>query len=385
MGSYRDALTPRRGVALAVALLAAAALAGCGPSAASSGPAGGAAPDDGKAKAAVAAVTKLMSRPTDIGISDPIKNAAAVPSGKRIAYILSCKGICQALYQNLQEASAVFGWTTESVDASAGTPEAVKKAWDQLVAQPPDAIVAGGGFPHAFFQKDLDVLTAKGIPVVTAGDPEPAGNGVLVSVESQRAPLTGQRMAEYVIADSGGKAKVLLQDFPAYKAIAQQVESFKKTMAEQCPACSVTTFQVDVTNPNIAGATASQVQANRGTTYVVPAFGDMATGLPAALAGAGLKDVKIVTQNQNAPTIQAMSTNAEGPVRAVYGYPGPETMWRAVDAFARHFVGEPATLDEMSPYPEWFVTPANLSPDLASGYFPMVADYQERFKKLWGK
>lgn len=331
---------------------------------------------------AQAEVEKLEKRPTDIGITTPIK--AAVPSGKRIAFVSSCQATCTALYNNLKEGAKVFGWSTELVNAIEGTPEVVKAAWEQMVANPPDGIVATGGFPHEYFQSEMNKLAAEGVPILTQGDPAPPGNGVLVSLEQNRYKLNGERLAEFVIAKSNGEAQVVVQNLPGQTGIVRMFKAFEATMEEKCPSCSVYQYDMSVTDTNFAGDTASQVQAHPGTNYVVTAFGDFAVGLPAALAGAGLSEVSIVTQVQDAPMIQEMGKE-NSPVAGIYGYPGPEITWRAIDTFARYFAHESTKVDQEAPYGEWFITPNNLTPELDSGYFPLVKNYQEQFKKLWGK
>jgi ABC-type sugar transport system substrate-binding protein len=368
---------------LPLAILSAVALAACGSSSKPSSSTPTSSSGVSSATSSLQAeVTKLETRPTTIGITTALKGN--VPSGKTIDFVDSCQATCTALFKNLTEGAAVFGWKTKNIDAIAGTPEVVKAAWEEMVADPPDGIVASGGFPHQYFQSEMNVLAAKGVPILTQGDPAPAGHGVLVSLEANRYKLNGIRLAEFVIAKSNGNAHVVVQNLPGQTGIVTMFTTFEEVMKEKCPSCTVYRYNMASTDTNFAGDTASQVEAHPGTNYVVTAYADFAVGLPAALVGAGLSEVKIVTQVQDAPMIQEMG-KPNSPMSGIYGYPGPEITWRAIDTFARFFTHQSTAVDQSSPYGEWFITPSNLSPELSSGYFPLVANYQQDYKELWGK
>ena len=377
---------------LALAGLVAAALVvvGCGSSSddsssSSSAPSSTAAADSSSGSsstdAIAAEIDKLKVRPTSIGLDTPI--GKAIPTGKRIVFISSCQETCTKLYDNTKEAGAVLGWKVDFADASKGTPEVTKNVWETILANPPDGIIQTGGFPHEWYAAELKQAQAKGIPVVTQGDSQPSGDGIISSVEINRYANNGVRMADFMIADTKGKANVVIQNLPGQQGIVTMSNAMKDELQSKCSGCKVKVWDMAVTNPNPAGATASQVQATPGTNYVTTAFGDFTIGLPAALAGAGVGSTSILTQVQDAPVIQYMKKGQN--VKGVYGYPGPEITWRVIDAFARHFAGVDVKVDESAPYPEWFITPDHLTPDLDSGYFPLVEDYQAQYKKLWNK
>lgn len=56
-------------------------------------------------------------------------------------------------------------------------------------------------------------------------------------------------------------------------------------------------------------------------------------------------------------------------------------MW--VDALARKFTGQSIAVDRQAKMPLMLITKSNLIS--TSAEFPMVADYQQQWKQLWGK
>ncbi len=96
------------------------------------------------------------------------------------------------------------------------------------------------------------------------------------------------------------------------------------------------------------------------------------------MSAAGLSNVKIVGES-GGPT--EFGYVASGQELALVPYDYYSVDYQMLDALARHFAGVPV---QMTPPPLWLITKANL-PASHSSVFPMVADYQSQFLKLWGK
>jgi ABC-type sugar transport system substrate-binding protein len=326
-----------------------------------------------------AKVKELSVRPTSIGKLPKITKP--IPKGKKIAFLSGCGESCEQQFRTLKEGAEVLGWTASLIDDSEATPEAVKAAWEQALRTNPDGIVQAGGLPHEYYESELAQARDRNIPVVTMGDSQPKIPGIASSVEVKRYALNGINMADWIIAATGGEANVVIQNIPAYEGIDTQSKELAKELESKCPGCTVKTYEMPVTESNFASATASQVQAEPNTNYLATAFGDFTVGMPAALAAVGAEDVPIITQVQNSAVIQYLQKDED--VAAVYGYPGPEVAWRAVDAFARVFTGSSPEVDETTPWPEWFITAEQVTPEIEAGFFPLVKNYQEQFKELW--
>ncbi|HEX8581462.1 MAG TPA: hypothetical protein VF640_04000, partial [Acidimicrobiales bacterium] len=152
---------------------------------------------------------------------------------------------------------------------------------------------------------------------------------------------------------------------------------------DACPECEVTPLDVTI-NDLTSGAVASQVvsalQSNPDIDYVFLAIGDLATGLPDTLAGAGVAEqVKIVGGVPNPEQIQSL---IDGTSDAWIPLPRAAAAWTAVDAMVRHAVGmdiDPES-HEILPIELW--TQENV-PSPASEY-EGPENYQQQFTELWG-
>jgi ABC-type sugar transport system substrate-binding protein len=331
-------------------------------------------------KAAIASVEELEERPTSIGIETPLKKPP--PTGKAIDYLQCGSPICVSLGETLIEAGEAVGWKVKVVDEGL-TPEKDIAAWQIGVNDDPDAIIVSGGYPREVYKKQLAEAVQKGIPIVSQGDSEPKGEGVSVAVDGPtRYEKNGERLGEIVMAQSEGKAHVLIANIPVYTSDALMFEKTAAFLEQNCPECTVETFELSATSTNIAGDTAAQVQTRPEVDYVLTAFGDFAQGLPAALASISRSDVSIVTQALS-PTSAEYLKKGEN-VTGVYGYPGVEIQWRLIDALSRVFNKESTKVDEELDYPEWLFTQKSLPNVKEPGYFPWVEEYEAQYKELWG-
>jgi ribose transport system substrate-binding protein len=374
-----------------VALAATAIVAvGCGSSdgdststsapAASTGSAttGSATTDSGGQFAEIKAqVEKLTERPTQIPQTTPLDQPP--PKGKTISYLQCGAPICVTLGEYLTDAAKAVGWKVNVIDEG-GTPESVKAAWDEAIRQKPDAIVPTGGFPHEIFGDELKQAKQANIPVVGHSEAVPAdpAEGFISMVSGpERQKQIGTDEANWIIANTDGKANTFFVD-SGYPINGLQLKALKAQMAAECPdTCKVDSYQAPVTSigKDLAGKVASQLQAHRDTDYLVPAFGDMAIGIPAALAASSLEQPPMLTQEPSAPN---MPDIRKGDLVSLNGS-GPESMWGIVDTLARYFNKQDYPTE--IPLPSWFITKDNAP---AEDTFPTVVDYQEQFKKLWG-
>jgi ribose transport system substrate-binding protein len=324
-----------------------------------------------------AEVQKLQTRPTQIPQTEPIKGA--VPKGKSIDYLQCGVPACVVLGEYLKEAAAAVGWKVKIVDEG-GTPETVKAAWGQAIRDKPDAIVPTGGFPHTIFGAELKQAKDMGIPVIGHSEAVPAKTTdgfIAMASGPERNAKIGVEEANWIIAKTDGKANVFYID-SGYPINTEQLTSLKQTFSEKCPStCKVKSYQAPVTSigKDLAGKIASQLQANPNTDYLVPAFGDMEIGVPAALAGAGVKQPAMITQEPGKTNMPDIRKGA----LASWNGSGPESMWGIVDTLIRYFNKQDFPKEVV--LPEWWITKDNAP---SEDTFPTVVDYQAQFKKLWG-
>jgi ribose transport system substrate-binding protein len=330
---------------------------------------------------AEATVEELAQRPTSIGLSTPMKKSP--PLGKTVDYLQCGSPICVSLGETLTEAGEKVDWKINIVDEGL-TPEKLIAAWTKALGDEPDAIILSGGYPQEIYEKQLEQADQKGIPVISQGDAAPAGNGITAAVDGpQRWEHVGEKIGEILLAESGGKADILFANPPYILSDALYMERAEEYLAENCPECTVESFDLSASSQDPAADTAAQIQSRPNVEYVVPPYADFAQGLPAALKSIGRDEVDIITQALS-PTSAEYLKKGEN-VTAVYGYPGVEIQWRLIDTVGRIFNGEDTKIDEEVNYPEWLFTKESLPADVKNpGYFAWVEEYESQYLALWG-
>ena len=374
----RNRTVPARVAAFAALLaLAALALSACGGSSSS----GGSASAGGASNTAAARVAaQFTERPTRIPVTQPI--GKPIPTGKRIDFINCGVTSCTILYKNLVEAAKTVGWTVKQINTQ-GTPETVQAAWKQAVNDRPDAVIASG-FPREVFAQQLKQLQALKIPVLEASTADVEGGGIDLILNGPKAmqPI-GQILAAWIAKDSGGRAHTLYVDLPNFTILKPVHDYFGRYYKQYCSSCKVDTLNVPVTaiGKDVPDRVVSYLRAHPDINYVAYSLGALNVGVPAALRQAGLSNkVKTIVDVGDAENYQYI---ASGQTQAATSFSNVESPWVWVDALARIFTGQSIQPDRQATMPLMLITKDNLIS--TANEFPMVANYQQQWKQLWGK
>jgi ribose transport system substrate-binding protein len=377
-------LTPARsrirraaGVA-AGTLVVAAVAAGCGSSSSSSS---GASASSGSGSANLTAaqqmVAQSMQRPAAITVSQPV--AKTVPTGKKVVFISCGVSVCQQQGQIVAKAATALGWTSSTI-ATDGTPASVQAAYQTAIRQGVDAIVTTAAL-RAEIASQIPQLNAQKIVISDASSTDPVARPFIYNTSTASQNTRIERMlAAEVVADSKGKANTLYVNIPAFTILKPLAGAYDSYYKQLCPSCGFASIDVPLTQlakaPNLI---VSYLRSHPSVNYVnLSVANELDTGLPAALAAAGLTHVKVVGQG-GGPTDFEYVANGQELALVPYDYYSVD--YQMVDALARHFAGVPV---QLTPPPLWMVTKANL-PAAHSNLFPDVSDYQTQFMKLWGK
>jgi len=362
---------------LAAPALAALAISACGSSSSSTTQSAGSSSSGLSQAKAFAA--QYESRPTKIPVTQPV--GQAIPTGKKIDFILCGVQSCQDLAKDFTAGATALGWTVNEINTK-GTPQTVQAAWEQAVRDHPDAVVASG-FPRAVFAQQLAQLQAANIPVVESSVDDTVGGGInlIVSTPQQSIP-DGQMMAAWVVADSGGQANTVYFDLPAFNILEPILGNFKTSYAQWCSGCPLDVVNVPVTaiGKDVPERVASYLRAHPNVNEVAFSLGLLNAGVPQALQALGLSSkVHIVVDLLDAVNAQYI---AAGQTQAATVYATNEVAWTEADTLARLFTNQSIAPDVNAQLPWWLVTKDNLGSTTAN--FPLVADYQSQFKALWG-
>jgi len=126
---------------------------------------------------------------------------------------------------------------------------------------------------------------------------------------------------------------------------------------------------------------ANFLRANPKIKYLFLSYDFIGSGLSAAVKGAGLQMPKTYSWAPEAPGIQALKT---GERTASTAYPFDEANWQLIDGFARVFTGRDVKASEPLQHFVLWSKDFNNIPASGDPFPPLVKDYQQQFKQLWG-
>jgi ribose transport system substrate-binding protein len=213
---------------------------------------------------------------------------------------------------------------------------------------------------------------------------DPTGDG-LIAVLSGRQNYTdrGKWMANWVVADTKGKANVLYFTTPDFPVVTPSLEGFKGEVKRLCPSCSVESYDVPTSSigKKLPSDVVTAAQRNPEANYVVVPYGDMTIGVAQALSAAGLADrVKVVSAN---PALTNLENIKSGTAEVASVAEGNQMSgWMMVDAVARKLVGDKLPLEQYETLPpHQYLTADNI--ENPKQPYVGVPGYQQKFESLW--
>jgi ribose transport system substrate-binding protein len=381
----RSAPITRRGatallIAVAATMLVAAGCGGddSGGSASSSGTG-----SDGASSAqldkAQSIVAQAESRPTQISQTDPISKP--IPTGKKIAYISCGVTACAQQGKILSEGAAMLGWTVTTINTD-GSPEKVNNAFQSAIRDGADAVILQAANQAAIAKPLADAKKA-GVEFATCCSTDRAGTYVVNTGTVDQGGRIGQYHAAKMIADSGGKANVLIVDLPAFQILGAVANKFAATLDELCPGCKHDKIDIPLTalGKDVPDRIVSYLRSHPKVDYVFLIEGALAPGVKGALQAAGLGDkVKVSAQGGDQSTNVELSQGkpwlALTPAQ-LYSYD-----YNELDGLARKWAGVPV---EESEKPDLWLMTQKTVPKPAPAVIPIVEDYKSQWAKIWGK
>jgi ABC-type sugar transport system substrate-binding protein len=364
------------GAALLV-LGAALVASGCGSD---SDDASAASAGDADLAAAKAVADKATTRPTALDLAKPV--GKKIPTGKKIVFISCGVEACEIQGDIIKEGAALLGWTVETIGTD-GSPEQLQNAFQTALRQGADGVILNA-VTRSVIAKQLAEAKQQGVPFVTLSSVEKTGDGILANIaDTRNSGRIGELLGAEIVSDSGGDANTLYVNISAFQILKSLGDQFKSSYKKYCPDCEYGSIDIPATSlgKDAPDRIVSYLRAHPQVNYVVLSVSNaLGAGLPAALRAAGLADkVKIIGQSGDTQTFQDLQA---GNIAAVVPYDYYAVDYMMLDALARHFAGVPVA--DQSP-PLWIVTKENMPQEATKGLFPIVPDYQEQFKKAWGK
>jgi len=312
----------------------------------------------------------------------PTEGPKATP-GKHIVYLSGdqSNSLDKAYGDSIVAAAKTIGWTVTTIDGQ-GSPTGWLSGMNQAIGLHPDGIAI---FADAASLKDAiaSANTAK-IPVVglhAAAQPGPS-NGLFTNIQ-ESAELIGKAQVDLAVADSKGKARVIIVYHGEYQIAQIKADAMKKELAA-CSGCKLLEFS------NFPAAESAQRTPQLMTSWVSkygPDFYVLSVGdndfdfaVPALNAGGVPKTgVKLVGSDGTAAAYQRIR---EGNYQiATVPEPAELESYQAIDELNRAMNG--AQPSGFVP-PAYLVTKNNIDAEGgAQGLFMPSNDYKQHYADIW--
>jgi ABC-type sugar transport system substrate-binding protein len=323
-------------------------------------------------------VEEGLATPTEISIKQPVKKAP--PKGMTIAYMNCGLPICNEVEAGLKEAIKPLGWTYKGIH-SGSTPETLQSAWSEVVQLNPDAVISDGS-PAVVFEKELKEYSAEGgVFVNQAVAEEPIVPNSVNIVGEEYFEESGRWLANWVVAkgEEGANAAFFnVSEFPILTTLEKAYDAEYKKLCPSCKSESVTVNAATI-GKDLPSRVVSYLQQNPETNFIVPSFGDMALGVPQAMAAAGVNEGVGVISQGDGPTNFEYIANGEQEM----ALPQPVQMisWMMADAVLRLLNEEEISQEEYERVPHQYITEENL--ENPSEPWAGVPGFQKQFEELW--
>ena len=369
----------------AVTITVAAVLAACGSAQpASTGgdgtvSSGTAAPGNASGPGSISGVVASYEKaPTAVPITTPLKTSP--PKGKTFVFLQCNVAQCTEESTAMKAVTAAIGWNLKVIPYQSENPATIISGLKQALQLHP-AAVGLTGIPQIEWQSELPAYEKAGVPIVVGQvGPQVLSKTVIASIGNDlNVQITAKVLADYFIANSGGKGKILQFQVPDFPILGAFDQAFRADVQASCPGCSVTPLTGTIAEVTSGGATAaivSALQRNPQDTWLVTDDGPWVDGLPSALAAAHLH-VKIIGEGADVTNETGIK---EGTVTAFTAVALDYGMWAMTDAVLRHLEGMPNSADEGLLPVQLLVKGASFT---VSESYNQPADFATQMEKLW--
>jgi ribose transport system substrate-binding protein len=268
------------------------------------------------------------------------------------------------------------------------------QAFNQAIAQKPNLIILSTAPDPRELQPQLQAAKKAGIPVLVthfydkSSPPPPKCLACAAGVTAlETAPFyeAGKAEADWMIADSAGKAHVLIVSSNDILPSPPTVAVIEKELKEHCPDCTYSDVNVPVSdwNTKVGSTVEAQLQQHPDINYVDCLYDAMVqTAVPAVQLAGKAGQVKVVSYNGSTFALKYIQ---DGNIMGMDV--GEPTVWigyAVMDQAFRILSGQDALPNETTPIRIWDksnISEAGTPPSLTQGYGDA---YVAGYNKLWG-
>ncbi len=309
------------------------------------------------------------------GPTEPVK-----AEGAKNIYVITCasQGIgCVRAANGVVDAGGVLGWDVRVIDGR-GDPAAWNAGILSAITAKADGIVLAA-VPPMLVGDAIAQAKAAGITVVSVFNPEPEEEDSVFAYVRPDHVAQGELAADWVEADSGGKAKIILVEDPIFPELVQRGKGFRESIAS-CGDCEIVE-SVESTLATMAqrlpGAVAAALSRHPEANYVIAPFDSNGFFANEGVRQAGRSgSVKVGSYEGDPQTIAAIR---DGEYAMTIADPAEWMGWQAADELLRSFADAgPANVLVV----DRLIVRDN-APD-TEGWLGDI-DYKAKFQELWGR
>jgi ribose transport system substrate-binding protein len=370
--------------ALAAMLVTAAACSSSGSSSStanSSGSSASAGVTAGDVAAMQQAAQKYLAVPTSI--PQTVALPGKPPTGKSVIFLFDGLAATARIAAGVQAAAKALGWSYSELNYDPASPATLQQALLNALAKKPTVVAEAGSPQSTFGVSAIAAYKKANVPIVLGsvapvqlGDPiygTPAGQASEVNV--------GKELADWFIADSGGKGRALLENYTSAPVLNVFRDAFIAEVKANCPDCQ--TKVVPVTQANVDAGTlvstvVSAARVNPSYKYIFFDNGEFGDGVLSALRAAGLSGMIIGGRS--------IDPYGEAAIKA-----GTEQVWTGQSYFlqgeaimdvALRVLLNASGVSNDDVIPTQLITKANVS-EITGPYYDFPANSLQQYEKLW--
>jgi ribose transport system substrate-binding protein len=365
---------------LALAALTGGALAGCSSS---SGSSGGSA-SSANIAAANQIIQEALAAPSAITQTVPL---AAKPGPGSIVFLDNGLPDTEVIANGTREAAQAAGWGYSSIPYDASSPASLQQAFLNALSRHPTIVTEAGNPQTQFGASVISRYQAAGVPIIPTSTSPVTEDGTIPVTDANipNGYATNKAMAEVLAAwfvkDSNGKGKALIPNVTAYPTLEGVVDGFKEETSKLCPACTVDTVPISLSQVaagTVVNTAVSAVQRT-GATYLIFDNGEFGTGAETALKTAGLNNVVVAGISPQPSQIAAMRNGAhEAWMNQGFQYVG----WATLDLAFRLLQKLPLTTNDAT-QPVQLITTQNAKSVSEQVNIPIPSSGLDAFMRLW--
>jgi ABC-type sugar transport system substrate-binding protein len=261
------------------------------------------------------------------------------------------------------------------------TPAEINSAMLNFINNEGVAVLLNGGWPPAIIGPSLEAAEAKGVPVIILRSGQPNENEIEFPGGGEPPEeVQGKILADYLIAESEGTAKVIAIDVTEFPASQMIIDGFRKEL-EGCGGCELidtlgVTFSEFATG--IPQKVVSALQQNPDAEYIFAPFDGMAQLAIGGINQAGRRgEVQAVATGGEPASLESIED--DGGQIATVAQPQEWQGWAMVDQALRVLAQE-ERVDH--PFPLRLFDAQNIKNP--NKLWKGDVNFRQQFRELWG-